>query len=289
MPGVFDLEYFQRALIAASLVGVLCPVIGVFLVLRRLSLIGDGLGHISFAGVTFGWVVDVYPLLTAAIFAVGGAAALEALRARRREYADLALAILFYTGIALGILFISLADTFGTSVYSFLFGSIITVSRQDVATVAGLTAVVLAAVTVLYRPLVAVTFDEDLARTAGLPVRWLNLALAVVAALTVVVGIRVVGVLLVAALMAVPVAGALQVARSLRSTLAVAVLFGEVSGVGGLVASYYLDLAPGGTIVIVAVLLFLGAILFSRGYRSAALILRLRQAPVSPAGRDREE
>jgi zinc transport system permease protein len=287
MPEVFGLEYFQRALLAAALVGVLCPTIGVFLVLRRLSLIGDGLGHISFAGVAFGWLVGIYPLLSAAAFAVAGAVGLEVLRARRREYADLALAILFYTGISLGIIFISLADTLGTSVYSFLFGSIITVTRQDVTTVAGLSLVVLAGVALLYRPLIAVTFDEDLARTAGLPVRWLNLALAVLAAVTVVVGIRVVGVLLVAALMAVPVAAALQLGRSLRSTMILGVCFGELSGVGGLIASYYLDLAPGGTIVIASVILFVAAIVVRRGYRSVVPMLRMRQAPITHALDDR--
>ena len=286
MLDVLQLEYFQRALLAAALVGLLCPTIGVFLVLRRLSLIGDGLGHISFAGVTFGWVVGVYPLLSAAIFAIAGAVGLEVLRSRRREYADLALAILFYTGIALGVIFISISGSAGVNVTAFLFGSIITVSRQDVATVAALSVFVLAAVALFYRSLVAITFDEDLARTAGLPVRRLNLGLSVLAALTVVVGIRVVGVLLVAALLAVPVAAALQLARSFRTTLLLGVVFGELASIGGLLAAYYLDLAPGGTIVIVAVLLFLATIVGRQGHQGVHVLTRMRSAPVPPPAAD---
>ena len=279
MPEILGQEYFQRALAAAALVGVLCPTIGVFLVLRRLSLIGDGLGHISFAGVAFGWLTGLYPLLTAGVFAFGGAIGLEALRARRRDYADLALAILFYTGIALGVVFLSLGQSFGSSVFGYLFGSIITVTRTDVATIAVLSLIVLAAVVVFFRDLVAITFDEDLARASGLPVQRRNFGLAVLTALTVVVGIRVIGVLLVAALLAVPAAASLQLARSFRSTLLLAVAFGETSCLAGLMASYYLDLAPGGTIVVSAVLLFLAALIARRGLAVAQL---LRSSPVSP-------
>jgi len=279
---VLHFEYFQRALVAAALVGLVCPAIGVFLVLRRLSLIGDGLGHISFAGVAFGWLVGVYPLLSAALFAVAGAVGLEVLRTRRKEYADLVLAVLFYAGIALGVVFISASRTAGTNVTGFLFGSIITVSRDDLVLVGLLSLVVVLAVVVFFRPLTVIAFDEDLAQASGVPVRRLNLGLAVLTALTVVVGIRVVGVLLVAALMAVPVAAALQIARSFRATVVAAVVFGEISTVGGLLASYYLDIAPGGTIVVLAVLLFIGSIAGRRGYRRIALASS-REAPVKGA------
>lgn len=283
MLDVLQLEYFQRALIAAALVGLICPAIGVFLVLRRLSLIGDGLGHISFAGVAFGWLVGIYPLLSAALFAVAGAVGLEVLRTRRKEYADLVLAVLFYAGIALGVVFISASRTAGTNVTGFLFGSIITVSREDLVLVGILSLVVLAAIGVFFRPLSVIAFDEDLAQASGVPVRRLNLGLAVLTALTVVVGIRVVGVLLVAALMAVPVAGALQLARSFRTTIVASVVFGEVSTLGGLLASYYLDVAPGGTIVVLAVLLFIASIAVRRGYRRIALMTSSKQAPVKGA------
>ncbi|MBI2861457.1 MAG: metal ABC transporter permease [Chloroflexi bacterium] len=253
-------SYLQRAIVAGLLVGLICPTIGVFLVLRRLSLIGDGLGHVSFAGVAAGWLLGIYPLATAALFALAGAMGLNWLRARRREYGDLALALIFYSGIALGVVLTSLARAMNVNLFGYLFGSILTVSETDLLVIAGLGVLVLGVVFTFSKELFSLAYDEELAQVGGLPVGGLNALMAALAALTVVASLRVVGILLVAALLAVPVAAGLQLARSFRGVLLLAMVFGVISSLAGLAAAYALDLAPGGTIVLVAVLLYLIAL-----------------------------
>ena len=258
-----QLEFMQRALLAGLLVAAICPVIGLFLVLRRLSLIGDGLGHIAFAGVAAGFLTHIYPLVTALGFTVAGAAGIEWLRARQKAYGDLALAIFFYSGIAGGVVLSKMSDSFsGAQLFGYLFGQISTVSITDVWFIFGLGIVVVAIVVLLYKELFALTFDEATARVSGIRVGALNLLLAVMAAVTVSVGMRIVGLLMVAALMIVPVAAALQLGRGFKATLLWSVLFSMVSLVTGLATSYYLDLPPGGTIVLLAVGVFLLATIF---------------------------
>lgn len=258
-----QLEFMQRALIAGLLVAAICPLIGLFLVLRRLSLIGDGLGHIAFAGVAAGFVTHIYPLVTALGFTVVGAGGIEWLRSRQRAYGDLALAIFFYSGIAGGVVLSKLSDSFsGAQLFGYLFGQISTVSVTDIWFILGLGVVVVAIVILLYKELFALTFDEATAQVSGIKVGALNLLLAVMAAVTVSVGMRIVGLLMVAALMIVPVAAALQLGRGFKATLIWSVLFSMVSLVIGLATSYYFDLPPGGTIVLLAVGFFLLATLF---------------------------
>ena len=253
-----QLEFMQRGLAAGLLVAAICPVIGLFLVLRRLSLIGDGLGHIAFAGVAAGFYTGIYPLVTALGFTVMGALGIEWLRSRQKAYGDLALAIFFYSGIAGGVVLSYQSDSFsGAQLFGYLFGQISTVSITDVWFILGLGIVVVAIVALLYKELFALTFDEATARVSGIRVGALNLLLAVMAAVTVSVGMRIVGLLMVAALMIVPVAAALQLGRGLNATLFWSILFSMVSLVMGLATSYYLDLPPGGTIVLLAVGLFL--------------------------------
>ncbi len=258
-----QLEFMQRALAAGLLVAAICPVIGLFLVLRRLSLIGDGLGHIAFAGVAAGFYTHIYPLVTALGFTIAGAAGIEWLRSRQKAYGDLALAIFFYSGIAGGVVLAKLSKSFsGAQLFGYLFGQISTVSVTDVWFILGLGIVVVAIVVLFYKELFALTFDEATARVSGIRVGALNLLLAVMAAVTVSVGMRIVGLLMVAALMIVPVAAALQLGRGFKATLLWSVLFSMVSLVTGLATSYYLDLPPGGTIVLLAVGVFLLATIF---------------------------
>jgi zinc transport system permease protein len=263
---VLQQGYMQRALLAGLVVGLVCPAIGVHLVLRRLSLIGDGLGHASFAGVTAGLLVGVYPLLSAAAFALLGAVAIERLRRWRRDYGDLALAIVFYSGIALGVVFAGLSRRMNAGLFGYLFGSILTVSRTDLLVIAVTGGAVLVVLALLSKELMTLAYDEDVARVSGLPVSFLNYLVVMLAAVTVVAALRVVGVLLVAGLLVIPVAASLQVARSFRATLAWAMGFGLFSVLVGLLTSYLLDLAPGGSIVLTAVLSFLLAAM-SRGLR----------------------
>lgn len=250
---VVGLEYVQRALAAGLIVGLVCPLIGVFLVLRRLALIGDGLGHAAFAGVAAGLLFGATPLLAALLATMAGAAAIEWLRSRERGRADLWLALLFHTSIGAGVVMIGVARGFNATLFGYLFGSVLTVSVADVLAVAGLGAVVVAGVALFYKELFLLTLDEESARVSGLPVGALNFGLALLTALTVVVAMRVVGVLLVAALMAVPVATALQVSRSFRATLFWAMASGVASVLAGLALAYALDLAPGGAIVLTAI------------------------------------
>ncbi len=269
MINLLTLEFGQRAVIAATVVGVTAPVVGAFLVQRRLSLVGDGIGHLALAGVALGALVGVSGVWGALVVAVAGAAALEALRVRGRLTGDLSLALIFYLGIAGGAVGLSLAGRFNTSVLSVLFGSLFALSWTDVWLIVGLAVVVISAVVLLYRPLLAVALDEETARAAGLPVDALNLLLVALTALLVVGGMRVVGLLLIAALMVVPVAAGSKVAHSFRTTMAWAMGVGALSAAVGLsIAAWHGALVPGGTIVLSAIVLFL---VFTAVGRRAAL------------------
>ncbi|MGI8755658.1 MAG: metal ABC transporter permease [Acidimicrobiales bacterium] len=251
-------DFMQRALLAALLVGLAAPSVGVYLVQRRLSLIGDGLGHVALAGVAAGILTSSQPVLTALVAAVGGAVAIELIRARGRTSGDIALAVLFYGGIAGGVVLISQAPG-GTpaNLNSYLFGAITTTSTGDLWVFAALTVAVLAVTLGLGRYLFAVSNDEEYARASGLPVLGLNLSLAVVTAVTVVVSMRVVGLLLISALMIVPIATAQLLTRSFRATIVLGTAVGVVVSVTGVATSYYADTPSGGTIVLTAIALFL--------------------------------
>lgn len=256
MPWPFEREYMQLALLAGLVVGACAPLIGVFLVQRRMALMGDGIGHLAFAGVAAGVLADVWPIWTALAAAVAGALAVEWLRARGTAQGDLALATFFYGGIAGGVVLIGQADATDANLFSYLFGSILTVDRGEVAVIAVLGAGIVVTIALTGRALFAMAVDEEWARVAGLPVGLLNAALAVLVAVTIVAAMRVVGILLVAALMVLPVAGAQVLARSQRAVLLWSVAIGLVSVVVGLGAARGWGLAPGGTIVLVAVGVF---------------------------------
>ena len=256
LPWPFDRGYMQLALLAGLVVGACAPLIGTFLVQKRLSLLGDGIGHIAFAGVAVGIATGVWPVWTALIAAVTGALAIEWLRSRGRTAGDLALALFFYSGIAGGIVVMSNAGSLDASAIGYLFGQILVVSPTDAWTIVVIGAVVAAAVLVSWRALLSIVIDEEAARVAGLPVDRFNMLLAALVAVTVVAGMRVVGVLLVAALMVLPVGAAQRVATSFRMTMMTASAVGAGSVVVGLAAARLWDLAAGGTIVLVAAAAF---------------------------------
>jgi zinc transport system permease protein len=252
LPWPFDREYMQLALAAGLAVGACAPLIGTFLVQKRLSLMGDGIGHMAFAGVAAGLLMGVSPLWTALLVAVAGAVTIEWLRLRRRASGDLALAVFFYTGIAAGVVLTGLAGSLDSGVLTYLFGSVLTVSPSDTLSIVVLGGVIVATMLAIWRALFAVAMDEEAARVAGLPVDALSLGLAALTAVTVVSAMRVVGVLLVAALMVLPVGSAQRLARSFGATLRWAVIIGMGSVVVGLTVARAASLAPGGTIVLVA-------------------------------------
>ena len=247
------LDFMRLALVSALLVGLVAPAVGVFLVQRRLALMGDGLGHIALTGVALGFLLGTAPVLTAVVVATAGAVIIELVRQSGRTSGDVALALMFYGGIAGGVLLIGLAPG-GTNanLLSYLFGSLTAVSPGDVVLISVLSGGLLLALGVFGRQLFAVCHDEEYARVAGLPVRFLNMLLAVMAALTVTVAMRVVGLLLVSALMVVPVATAQQLVRGFRATVVVSLCAGVLASVSGVLGSYYVDTAPGALIVVLA-------------------------------------
>ncbi len=251
-------DFMQRALLAALLVGLTAPAVGTFLVQRRLALVGDGIGHVALTGVAVGLLTATSPVWTALVAAVLGAVLIELLRRGGRTGGDVALAVLFYGGIAGGVVLIALSPAGGSAnLAGYLFGSLTTTTDADVVAFALLAVVVLGSVTALGQRMFAVSNDEEFARAAGLPVLALNLLLAVLTAVTVVVSMRVVGLLLISALMIVPNAVAQQLSRTFRGTVLLAVAVGVACSLGGAVLSFYADTPSGGTIVLVAIALFL--------------------------------
>ena len=264
MPDILTYSFMQHALLAALMVGLAAPMVGVFLVQRRLSLIGDGMGHVALAGVAVGVVTDQAPVLTALVFAVVAAVGIELVRARGRTSGDVALAVMFYGGIALGVVVIGKSDGgTGSNLDSYLFGAISTTTDADLLVFAVLAVVVVGLTWALSPRLFAVANDEEYARATGMPATALNITLAVLTAVTVVVAMRVVGLLLISALMIVPNATAQLLARSFRSAIRIAVVIGVICSVGGVTASFYADTAPGGTIVLLAIALFILAASYS--------------------------
>jgi zinc transport system permease protein len=256
IPYPFETAEAQRALIACLTVGVFAPMIGAFLVQKRMSLVGDGIAHVAFAGVGAGLLLRVWPVWTALAFAVIGAIGVEMLRLKRKAAGDLALALFFYVGIALGAVFASRAGNADLETLSFLFGDPYAVTWAEVVTIGALGMAVVAWMRLAGRALFAVVTDEDWSRVAGLPVGPLSVALAALTAGVIIAGMRVVGVLLIAAMMVLPVASAQLIARSFRGTLRLAVAIGAVSSLVGLALARPLDLAPGGSIVFVAAAFF---------------------------------
>lgn len=273
---LLDYAFMQRALLAAVLVGVTAPAIGIYLVQRRQPLMGDGIGHVAMTGVGLGFLLNTSPVWMATAVSALGSVLMELIRWYGKTRGDIALAMLFYGGMAGGVMFVNLAPAgSNANLNSYLFGSLSTVSPSDVTAISLLAGFVVLVTLGLRRQLFAVSQDEEFARVTGLPVRALNLLTAVTAAVTVTVAMRVVGLILVSALMVVPVAAAQQLTRSFAATFAIAVALGVTVAVGGTVTSYYQDVPPGATIVLLTIAAFvaltaLAAPLGRRRARAAA-------------------
>ncbi len=249
---ILQYDFMVRALLAALFTGLAAPAVGTYLVQRRLALMGDGIGHIAVTGVGLGLLTGQAPVLTAVIVAVLGATLIEVIRERGRTNGDVALALLFYGGIAGGVLVTGLAGGSAQTLHNYLFGAITTVSAADVWTVVALAVAVIFLAVGLAPQLFAVCQDEDFAKVAGLPVRFYTMLTSVMAAVTVTVAMRTVGLLLVSALMVVPVATAQQVTKGFKATILAAMALGALASLGGVVTSFYVDVAPGATIVLLA-------------------------------------
>jgi zinc transport system permease protein len=245
-----------RALLAAAVTGLAAPAVGTYLVQRRLSLMGDGIGHICVTGVALGLLTGTSPTLTAVVVAVLGALLIEVIRVTGRASGDVALALLFYGGIAGGLVLVSFAGNGAFALQGYLFGSITTITGTDLAVSVALAAVVLVLGLALMPQLFAVSNDEAFARTTGLRVPAYNVLISVLAAVTVSVAMRTVGLLLVSALMVIPVATAQQFARGFRATMLGAMAAGVLAAVVGVATSAFVDVPPGATIVLVALVGF---------------------------------
>jgi len=269
LPWPFERSYMQLALVAGVIVGATAPLIGVFIVQKGMSLMGDGIGHVAVAGIGASLLMGTSPTWTALVVAIAAALLIEFLRSRGNATGDLALALVFYGGIAAGVVLASRSAT-NTNLQPYLFGSILTATANDVWTIVALGAGIAVALAIAGRALFAVVLDEDSARVAGIPARGLNALLAVLTAVTVVAAMRIVGVLLVAALMVLPVATSRMLARSFRGTLVFAVLVGVCSAVLGLLAARAWALAAGGAIVLVTAALFALASIVAGARRAGA-------------------
>lgn len=265
-------DFLRNSLYAAVLIGLVAPLLGVFIVIRRLSLIADALSHVTLSGIAASLLVEktlfpsgfINPLYMGMVFSIGGALFIEKLRGVYKHYQELAVPIILSGGIGLGVIFISLANGFNTDLFSYLFGSISAVSKGDLTVIVGIALLVLATVILLYKELFLLSFDEEYATATGLRAKWIHFIFIVLVALVIAASMRVVGILLVSSLMTLPVAASIRIAKGFKQTIFFSILFGELAVVGGLITSYQLDLAPGGTIVMIAVAILVGAILWKK-------------------------
>ncbi len=254
---IFQYGFMVRGFEAGIIVALIAPLIGIFLVLRRYSLIADTLAHVSLAGIAVGILLGVNPVLTALGVTVASSLGIERLRTTGRIYGESALALFLSGSLALATVLISLGNGFNTNLFKYLFGSIVTVTQSDVYTIAILAVIAATTLILFYKELLYITFDEDSARVSGVPVGLINTILIVLAALTISLAIPVVGVLLIAALIVIPVIAALQLHKSFMQTILYAEAISVFSVLSGIVLSFYYDLSTGGTIILIMLGIFI--------------------------------
>lgn len=264
---IFTEYFFQRALIGGALIGLAAPLMGVFLVLRRLSMIGDTLAHVSIAGIALGFLLDIYPIGVGLVFALLASYGIEKLRRAYKTYAELSIAIIMSGGVALATMLFTLGRGFNMNVMSYFFGSIYTLDYTDLAVVGAVTVLIVVMVAVNYKEMFLMFFDEDAAGVSGLPVRAYNIMITMLTALVISVSIKIVGALLVSSLLTIPVACSLLVARSFKHSVLWSVLFAEAAVLLGLVAAGIWDLAPGATVVLVLIAILIGILFIKRGFK----------------------
>ncbi|MCL5057736.1 MAG: metal ABC transporter permease [Actinobacteria bacterium] len=259
---IFDYEFMRNAFVTGMLVGLVCPVVGLFVTLKRLSMISDALSHVCLAGVAAGLLMGAHPVLTASLFSISGGLLIEAIRLKYKTYPELAIAIILSAGVAGGAILLGLGKGLSANFMSYLFGSIVTVGGSDVLIISAAVAVILVLVRLFYKELFMITFDEEAAMVAGLPVRLISVGFTALTALTIAISIKIVGILLVSSLMILPVAAALKLAGSFRGALFLSVALGELAVISGLFASFYFNLAPGGVVIMTAVVLLALSMLY---------------------------
>ncbi|MFA1641748.1 metal ABC transporter permease [Chryseomicrobium aureum] len=262
---ILTYDFLRQAFISGILIGIMAPLLGVFIVVRRLSLIADALSHVTLAGIagslflsqTVPALALLNPLYLGMASAVAGSTLIEKLRSLYKHYQELAIPIIMSAGLGLAALFISLADGFRTDLFSYLFGSVSAVSYQDMMIVIAVTAIVVLFLLAFFKELFVLSFDDEYASAVGLPAKWIHFMFMIVTALVIAASMRIVGILLVSSLMTLPVAAAMRIAKSFKSAILWSLLFGQSAVLIGLVTAFYLDLAPGATIVLTSILILL--------------------------------
>lgn len=266
---ILSYGFIQRALIAGTLIAVLCAVLGVFLVLRRLSLIGDGLAHVTFGSVAVALMLRINPVfvtLAAVPLVLLSSLGILKLTQKARIYGDAAIGIVSSLGIACGVLLASVAGGYNVDLFSYLFGNILSISTPELLISAVLFCVVMIMVILFYNDLFAITFDEDLARSSGIKTDVINRVLVLLTGLTVVLAMKVVGIMLITALLIMPAVTALQLARGFRTTILTSAGVAVISVVSGIFGSFILNLPTGATIVIINIILFMLAFAFKKSF-----------------------
>lgn len=261
---ILQYDFMRRALIIGIIVSLNCSTIGLFLVLRRFSMVGDTISHVALSGVALGMVTGIYPIYSAIVVSIIASIGIEKLRKTYSEYSELALSIVLASGIGIASLLISMDQANTNGIMSYLFGSIALVTTKDLKMILIIGTVILAAVIFLYRALFYITFDEESSKYAGIKVNRINIFFSILIALTITLSMRIVGILLVSSLMVLPVATSLQIAKSFKSAILYSNIFGFISVISGLVVSFYLDLAPGGSIVVISLIILIAVILIKR-------------------------
>ena len=253
--------FMQKALIAGIAVGLICSFMGTFLVLRRYSLFGDGIAHVAFGGISVGLFLGVFPLWTAFIVSIFGGLGLQKLRQSTKISGDSAVAVVLVSGLAIGVILVSSSGGFSVDLFSFLFGSILLISQEDTIMILALSAGIIATLTILQKQFLHLTFNEEQAKLAGMRTTLLNYAFVVLASITVVTSMRLVGILLISALIVIPNITAMQFGKGFKKTVFISMGISVISVVSGILISYSLNVAPSGTIVVVAVGILVGTLL----------------------------
>lgn len=269
---IFQYDFLQNAFLSGMIIGVLAPLLGVFIVVRRLSLIADALSHVTLAGIAGSLYLSqsvtalalLNPLYLGIAAAVGGSLLIEKLRSVYKHFEELAIPIIMSAGLGLSAIFISLAQGFSTDLFSYLFGSVSAVSRQDLWIVVVIAVVVVLFIFLFYKELFVSSFDNEFATASGLRTKFIHMLFMVITALVIAASMRIVGILLVSSLITLPVAAAIRMAKSFKQTIVYAIIFGEAAVLIGLVSAFYLNLAPGGTIVVTSIIILLVVMLVKK-------------------------
>lgn len=265
-----EFDFLRHTFYTGLLIGIIAPLLGTFLVVRRLSLLADALSHVTLAGIAFGLFIDKTfafafpPLYGGMAFSVIGSIFIEKLRNVYQSYQEIGIPIILSGGVGLSVIFISLANGFNNDLFNYLFGSVSAVSKNDLFTIAGIALLVIIIIFLFYKELTTLSFDEEHATVSGIHAQRIHFLFIILTALVIAASIRIVGVLLVSALMTLPVAAAMRIAKSYKQLIFYSILFGEISVVLGLISGYYLSIPPGGTIVVIAIIILLISISFNR-------------------------